>query len=252
MSCRGRNTAAANPTMEDFEMLRRFTLTVAALALMAVASAPVYAASNADQIVTESQFTVGNMTGNKDFGKYVHDYLADAKGVLIVPNMIRGAFIFGGEGGSGVLLTKNKDGSWSYPAFYTLGGVSWGLQIGGSSSQVMLLLMTDHGVNAVLDGNRITLGADVGIAAGPVGGGAQAGVTLKSADVITYSLSKGAYAGISLAGSYLEPRESLNKEYYGAEVGTKAIIAEHKYTNPQADGLRAALAAAKQAPASMN
>jgi len=238
--------------MEDFEMLKRFTLTAAALALAAIASGPVYAAGSAEQIVTESQFTVENMTSNKDFGKYVRDYLANAKGVLVAPNMIKGAFVVGGEGGSGVLLTRNKDGSWSYPAFYTLGGVSYGLQIGGSSSQVMLLLMTDRGVNAVVDGNRITLGADVGVAAGPVGAGAQAGVTLKSADVITYSLSKGAYAGISLEGTYLEPRESLNKDYYGAEVGTKAIIAQHEYSNRQADGLRAALSMTKPATSTMD
>lgn len=222
-------------------MLKRFTTTAAALAFTAIASGPVYAASKTEQIVTDAEFTVQNMTGNENFGKYVRDFLKDAQGVLIVPQMIKGAVMVGGEGGSGVLLTKNGQGQWSYPAFYTLGGVSYGLQIGGSSSQVMLLLMTRRGVDAIVNGDRIKLGADLGVAAGPVGVGAEAGVTLKSADVIAYSISKGAYIGISLEGSLLEPRESYNKAYYGAEASTEAIVADRRYSNPQADGLRKAL-----------
>lgn len=222
-------------------MLKRFTTTAAAFALAAIASGPVYAASKTEQIVTEARFTVENMTGDESLGKYVRDFLQDAEGVLILPEMIKGGFIIGGEGGSGVLLTRNDKGDWSYPAFYTLGGASYGLQIGGSSSQVMLLLMTERGVDAIVEGNPIKLGADLGVAAGPVGGGAEAGVTLGSADVIAYSLSKGAYIGISLEGTVIEPRESYNKQYYGAEVGTKAIVVDRSHTNPQADGLRMAL-----------
>lgn len=219
----------------------RYTTTAAAFVLTAIVSGPVFAASDTEQIVTEAKFTVENMTDNKTFGKYVRDFLQDAEGVLILPQMIKAAVMIGGEGGSGVLLTKNDRGEWSYPAFYTLGGVSYGLQIGGSSSQVMLLLMTKRGVDAIIEGNPIKLGADLGIAAGPVGGGAEAGVTLKSADVVAYSLSKGAYIGVSLEGTVIEPRESYNREYYGTEVGTKAIVVDDRYTNPQADGLRRAL-----------
>lgn len=233
-------------------MLKCFTTTATALAMTALASGPVFAASDTEQIVTDAKFTVENMTGNENFGSYARDFLQDAEGVLILPQMIKGAVMVGGEGGSGVLLTKNKQGEWSYPAFYTLGGASYGLQIGGSSSQVMLLIMTRNGVDSIVEGNPIKIGADVGVAAGPVGVGAEAAVTLKSADIISYSLSKGAYIGVSLEGTVLEPRESYNKEYYGAEVGTKAIVAEGKYSNPQANGLREALRVNSMAPAATN
>jgi len=156
-------------------------------------------------------------------GKFVNRHLKNAKGVLVVPQMLKGAFGVGAEGGSGALLVRDAKGNWSYPAFYTLGAVSFGLQ------------------NAIVNGNRIKLGADLGVAAGPVGGGAEAAVTLGSADVLVYSRSKGAYIGISLEGSVIEPRESLNKEYYGAEVDSKPIVIEHKYSNAHANGLRSAL-----------
>lgn len=223
---------------------RFFTLLALAGVIMA-AAAPAHAETDQEKLVTNAKFTVEDMINNKEFGGLFKKYLKAAEGVLIVPSMLKGAFIIGGEGGGGVLLAKDKAGNWSYPAFYTLGGVSFGLQIGGSASQIMMLLMTDKGVKAMVEGNRIKLGADVGVAAGPVGAGAEAGVTLGSVDVIVYSLSKGAYAGISLEGSVIEPREDYNKNYYGAEVETAPIVAERKYSNPHADGLRAVLAAVK-------
>ena len=226
-------------------MNRLLVSLTAVLAIVVASSAPAYAETAEEKTVTKAKFTVEDMINNKEFGKLFKDFLKDAEGVLIVPAMIKGAFIIGGEGGGGVLLAKDKSGSWSYPAFYTLGGVSIGFQIGGSSSQVMLLLMTDKGVKAMVEGNRIKLGADVGIAAGPVGAGAEAGVTMGSVDVIVYSLSKGAYIGVSLEGSIIEPREDYNKNYYGAEVGTGPIVSERKYSNPQANGLRTVLAGVK-------
>ncbi len=226
-------------------MLNRIATSIAALVVAVIATSPALAETKAAEIVDKAKLSVESMAGDEQIGQYVQRHMKNAKGVLVVPQMIKGAFMIGGEGGSGVMLVKGKDGSWSYPAFYTLGAVSFGLQVGGSASEVMLLLMTDKGVNAIVDGNKIKLGADLGVAAGPVGGGAEAAVTLGSADVIVYSVSKGAYLGISLEGSVIEPRESLNKEYYGAEIGTKAIVIERKYSNPHANPLRAALAAVK-------
>ena len=106
----------------------------------------------------------------------------------------------------------------------------------------MMLLMTDNGVNALLEDKKLKFGADLGVALGPVGGGAEAAATLGSADVLVWSLSKGAYIGISLEGSVVEPREGLNKEYYGVEVGTRPIVAEGKHRNVHANSLRNALA----------
>jgi lipid-binding SYLF domain-containing protein len=226
-------------------MLKRVTTLIAVLGVAAAIAGPAQAASKAEELVTKAQLSVQGMSKDTAIGEFVRRHLKNAKGVLIVPQMLKGAFGVGAEGGSGVLLVKDAKGTWSYPAFYTLGAVSLGFQIGGSASEVMLLLMTDKGVNAIVDGNRIKLGADLGVAAGPVGGGAEAAVTLGSADVLVYSRSKGAYIGISLEGSVIEPRKSLNKEYYGAEVESKPIVIDRKYSNAHANGLRGALSAAR-------
>ncbi len=226
-------------------MLKRMTAVLAVLAVAAATAAPAQAASKAEEIVTKAQLTVQGMTKDEGIGEFVRRHMKNAKGVLVVPQMLKGALGLGAEGGSGVLLVKDAKGTWSYPAFYTLGAVSLGFQIGGSASEVILLLMTDRGVNAMIEGNRIKLGADLGVAAGPVGGGAEAAVTLGSADVLVYSRSKGAYVGISLEGSVIEPRKGLNKEYYGAEVESKPIVVERKYSNAHADALRGALATAR-------
>lgn len=223
-------------------MMKRLIALAAALGWFALAAQPASAVTPTEELIVKAQWTVEEMAKNQEFGQYVRKYMKNAKGVLIVPNMVKGAFIFGGEGGSGVLLVKGANGAWSYPAFYTLGGISWGLQIGGSSSQIMLLLMTDKGVNSFVEDKKLKLGADLGVALGPVGGGAEAAATLGSADVLAWSLSKGAYLGISLEGSIVEPREGLNKEYYGAEVVTRPIVLEGKYRNTHADPLRNALA----------
>jgi lipid-binding SYLF domain-containing protein len=223
-------------------MVKRLIALVAALGWFTLAAQPAAAITPTEELVLKAQWTVEEMAKNQEFGQYVRKFMKNAKGVLIVPNMVKGAFIFGGEGGSGVLLVKGANGAWSYPAFYTLGGVSWGLQIGGSASQIMMLLMTDSGVNALMEDKKLKFGADLGVAMGPVGGGAEAAATLGSADVLVWSLSKGAYLGISLEGSIVEPREGLNKDYYGAEVTTRPIVMEGKHRNPQADPLRNALA----------
>jgi len=222
-------------------MLKRVITAIAIIGIATAVAGPARAAGQAEEIVTKAQLTVQDMRKDENIGQFVNRHLKNAKGVLVVPQMLKGAFGVGAEGGSGALLVRDAKGNWSYPAFYTLGAVSFGLQIGGSASEVMLLLMTERGVNAIVNGNRIKLGADLGVAAGPVGGGAEAAVTLGSADVLVYSRSKGAYIGISLEGSVIEPRESLNKEYYGAEVDSKPIVIEHKYSNAHANGLRSAL-----------
>lgn len=222
-------------------MMKRLTLMAALFGWLLAVAHPAAAVTPTEELVVKAQWTVEEMAKNEEFGQYVRKFMKNAKGVLIVPNMVKGAFIFGGEGGSGVLLAKSAAGTWSYPAFYTLGGISWGLQVGGSSSQIMMLLMTDRGVKALMEDKKLKFGADLGVAMGPVGGGAEAAATLGSADVLVWSLSKGAYLGVSLEGSIVEPRESLNKEYYGAEVGSQPIIVEGKYRNPHADPLRRAL-----------
>jgi len=158
---------------------------------------------------------------------------------LIIPQNIKGAFLVGGSGGSGVLLANDaKSGVWGYPAFYTLGSVSFGLQVGGEASEVILMVMTDRGMETLLT-SSFKLGADVTLAAGPVGGGA----TAKTADILSYSRSKGAFAGMAFDGGVIKTKDKFNEAYYGKAISPTDILIRKSVTNPQADNLRAAVAA---------
>lgn len=167
-----------------------------------------------------------------------------AKGVFIAPQVLRGAFIFGVSGGSGIFLARDsKSGNWAGPAFYTLGGVSFGFQIGGEASEVIFLAMTDRGVNALLK-DSVRLGADVGVAVGPIGAGVDASTANLSVDILTFSRSKGLYGGISLAGSIVYVRDDRNNAYYGLNTTPTDILITKVVMNRHSTGLLDMLAAA--------
>jgi lipid-binding SYLF domain-containing protein len=148
----------------------------------------------------------------------------DARGVFIAPQILKGAFIIGASGGSGVLLVRDKKtGEWTGPAFYTIGEASFGLQIGGEASEVILLIMTERGVTALLS-SSVKLGADIGVAVGPVGVGVDVSTANLSADIISFARSKGLYGGISVEGAVVKVREGLNKSYYGKKVTPTDIL----------------------------
>jgi lipid-binding SYLF domain-containing protein len=162
----------------------------------------------------------------------------DAKALLVIPQNIKGAFIVGGAGGSGALVVQDgQTGKWGYPAFYTLGSISIGLQAGGEASEVILMVLTDRGMESLLT-SSFKLGADATFAVGPVGGGAMA----KTADIVSYSRSKGAFVGMSLDGAVIKTKDKFNEAYYGKVVSPTDIIVRKSAINPEADGLRAAVA----------
>jgi lipid-binding SYLF domain-containing protein len=196
---------------------------------------PVFAADQqeAKQLVEKARLTLDSFMGDGNMGAF-RDLLKKAQGVMISPALLKGAFIVGASGGNAVWLTRDKKtGQWSEPAFYTIGGASFGLQIGGEASEVMLLAMTDRGVASLL-GNSIKLGGDVGIAAGPVGYGAAASTANLSVDILSFSRSKGLYGGISLDGAVVAVRSGLNEAFYGKKVSPTDILIRHTVTNPQA------------------
>ena len=199
-------------------------------------SAPVLAAADADDaqaIVEKAQITFNSFMRDKDYS-YLQENIAKARGVVIYPQVLKAGFIFGGSGGNGVLFLKDKDmKDWSGPAFYTLGSVTFGLQIGGEAAEVVMLVMTQKAVDTLFS-NSMKLGADASIAAGPVGAGAKANIV---ADFISFARSKGAYAGLNLEGSVLDVRDSLNKVYYGQEVRPVDILVKRAVSNPGAKGL---------------
>ena len=150
---------------------------------------------------------------------WFRDNLDDVEGLLIIPTMIKAGYIIGGSGGSGVMLVRRPETEWSYPAFYTMGSVTFGLQIGGEVSEIVLVIMSKAGRDAMLT-NDFKLGADISVAAGPVGAGAKA----QTSDVLAYSRTKGGlYGGLNLEGAVIATREDWNRAYYGEDVRAVAL-----------------------------
>ena len=128
---------------------------------------------------------------------YLKEHLKEAKGILIVPSLLKAGFVFGGSGGSGVLIVNDaKKGQWSQPAFYTIGSVSFGLQIGGEAAEVIMMVRTQKAMDKLLT-SSFKLGGDTSVSVGPVGTGAKSNVV---ADIFSFSRSKGAFAGLALDG----------------------------------------------------
>ena len=185
------------------------------------------------ELVSEAVKTFKDFGADPDMDAF-REQAKKAKAVLIVPRLIKAGFIIGGSGGSGALLARNeKTGEWSYPAFYTMGSGSIGLQIGGAADQVVLLVMSKKGMDSLLS-SSFKLGADASVAAGPVGQGAKA----VTADILAYSRSKGVFGGVSVEGSVISTRDKWNEAYYGKPVRPTDMIILHNVTNTQADPLR--------------
>lgn len=160
--------------------------------------------------------------------------IKQAKAVAIFPGMLKAGFILGGEGGTGVVLERHKDGKYSPPAFFTMGGASVGLQIGASSTDMILVVMKQKGLDGILN-NQVKFGAGVSAAVGPVGGAASTGLTAaaRDADVLSYSWSKGLFAGVSLDGLGIEYDEETSKNYYGQDLSVRDILEGGKAKPPE-------------------
>ncbi|PYV49880.1 MAG: hypothetical protein DMG92_09625 [Acidobacteria bacterium] len=148
--------------------------------------------------------------------------LEGAKCVAVIPKLVKGAFIVGGEHGTGVATCRTTNGSWSAPAPFSVSGVSWGAQIGGKSTDLVMFIMNDQGMNDLLQGH-VKVGADVSAAAGPVGRSASADAGYK-AGILTYSASKGAFIGASLNGAELQQDTKATREWYGKDVPFRDIL----------------------------
>jgi lipid-binding SYLF domain-containing protein len=204
--------------------------------LVGVAPALADDATEAKQLVEKARMSFTSFQTAKEMEGF-RDLVKKAKGVFIAPQVLKGAFIVGASGGSGVLLARDtKTNKWCGPAFYTIGEASFGLQIGGSASEVILLAMTDRGVTAFLS-NSIKLGADVGLAVGPIGAGAAASTANLSADILSFSRSKGLYGGVSVDGAVVATRDGLNEAYYGKKVDSTDILVRHSVENKESAGL---------------
>ena len=150
------------------------------------------------------------------------EVLEGAKCVAVIPKLVKGAFVVGGEHGTGVATCRTSGNNWSAPAPFSVSGISWGPQIGGKSTDLMMFIMNDEGMNGLISGH-IKVGADVSAAAGPVGRQASAEAGWK-AGILTYSSSKGAFIGASLNGAELQQDHKATKEWFGKDVPFSDIL----------------------------
>ena len=171
----------------------------------------------------------------------VRQWVSSGKGVFIVPQLLRGAFVFGGAGGGGILLVRDeKSGEWSQPAFYNIGAVSFGLQAGADTSELIFVVRTQKGLEQFYLSD-FKLGADVGVSAGPLG--SSASVEGIGADLLSFGRSKGAFIGMALDGALIAVSDDSNSTYYGKPVRPTDILVRKSVTNPGSLELRDAVAA---------
>jgi lipid-binding SYLF domain-containing protein len=167
--------------------------------------------------------------------------LPNARAVMICPRVFRAGFLFGGEGGGCVLLARGGRGTWSSPAFYSMGGGSFGLQAGIQDAEIMLLILTNNGLRSVLD-NQFRLGADASVALVTIGGGVEGATTTNlNADIVAFARTRGLFAGVSLQGSVMSSDSVGDQLYYNAPVGPVDIVMAMRVNNPAADPLRGVL-----------
>jgi len=152
------------------------------------------------------------------------DLAGKAQCVVVVPHLVKGAFLFGGKYGRGFASCRRVNGGWSAPAAVAIEGGSFGPQLGASSTDLIMLVMNQAGMKRLL-GDKFTLGGEVAIVAGPVGGSASANTdVLMTAEMVSYSRSRGLFAGLSLEGATLRPDGGENKKLYGHEMGNGEIL----------------------------
>jgi len=151
------------------------------------------------------------------------EILAKARCVAVVPHMLKAGFGIGGEHGKGLVSCRNANG-WSAPALFTITGGSFGFQIGGEGVDLVMLAMNDTGMQKLMN-DKIELGADASVAAGPVGRHASADTDIKlNAEILTYSRTKGAFAGVALKGAVMRQDKDSTEAYYGRDIPNQTLL----------------------------
>jgi len=227
-------------------MTRLATITAALIALLLCGPGRSLAdeASDAKKLIDQAEVTLKNFMNDPDM-KWFATHLQESKGILILPKLMKGAFLFGVEGGNGVVLARDgKTGAWSEPVFYETSTASFGLQAGAQSSEAILLINTQKAVDSLM-ANKIKFGVDGSVAIGPKGSGAD---TSPTADFVTFSRAKGLFAGVSFDGASIRTKDEYNSAYYGEDVRPSDIIIAHKAKpNPSSKQLQTMLTTAATA-----
>lgn len=182
------------------------------------------AAPTADQIelVRRANGVLEEARHDPEFGN-AKELFQNARGVMVVPQLVKGGFWVGGEGGNGILMARHGN-HWSNPAFYTLASASFGLQIGLEVAEVVMFVMSQRALNAWMQ-DEVKLGGQAGLTVLVVGSNASAAATTHAnVDVIAWAKAKGAYAGLTLEGSIIKPRNEWNAAYYGRPVTPVQVL----------------------------
>ncbi len=204
-------------------MRRKLVMLVGAIAMTWAMAGPAAAIEEQQELIDRAEIAARSLLGDEANDAF-RRLVARAQAVLIVPRLIKGGFFLGGEGGTGVLLKRQDDGSWSDPAFYALGGASLGIQFGAQTQELILAVMTERGVDALVE-RRFRLGGDAGIAVGTVGQGAEAATGLDlQADMYALSNVTGLFGGAALEGSIVKFRDAWNGVYYGTDASPSSIL----------------------------
>ncbi len=223
------------------------TLSVLLMGFMGLFATLAWAGSAREDSVARLQSSVDVLhavLGAPDKG-IPEEVLNSAKCILVVPNLIKGGFIFGGKHGRGVASCRTADG-WSAPAFVTVGGGSWGLQIGVEDVDLVMLVMNDQGLQHLLS-SKFELTGEGSVAAGPVGRHASAGTDWKmNTEMLTYSRSHGVFAGLTLEGAVVEQDNDSTRAIYGKQMEFRSILSGRASTPRSADAFVKAVSEAGQ------
>ncbi|MFZ0485314.1 MAG: lipid-binding SYLF domain-containing protein, partial [Desulfobacterales bacterium] len=221
---------------ETLTMKRRLIVILTIITIIAAIVTPVNAEEPVKQqlLVDQARITFKSFMIDKNMA-WFREHMNKAKGFLIIPDLLQGAWFIGGSGGRGVLVVKNNTtGDWSQPAFYTIGSLSFGIQFGGEKSEIIMMVFTQKGLDRLYS-SSFKFGGDATIAVGPVGGGAKADIMT---DFVSFVRSKGAFAGISMEGAIVKVNQDWNQAYYGKSVSPLGIVEKNLVSNPGSAELR--------------
>ena len=191
-------------------------------------------------LVDKARVTFEHFMIDKDHS-WLRENLNQAKGLIIIPSLLKAGYFIGGSGGSGVLIVKDdKTEQWIQPVFYTLGAGSLGIQFGVEAAEIIMMVRTQKAVDKLFT-SSFKIGGDTSIAVGPVGKGVKSTIV---ADILSFSRTKGAYAGVSLEGSVIKTKDKWNEAYYGKAVRPIDIIVKRSVSNSGSKALRTRVAEA--------
>jgi lipid-binding SYLF domain-containing protein len=218
-------------------MTKRFVAALVAICLLALHPIHSRAQNDSDEArrIRDAATIFGEIMAAED-NAIPNSILGRATGIAIFPNTVKAGFIVGGMRGRGVLSARGANG-WSSPAFLTLTGGSFGLQIGGQATDLVLVINGDRGLENLVN-NQFKIGADASVAAGPVGRDAQASTDIQlRAEILSYSRARGLFAGVTINGSTIRQDVDANQRFYGKPFTNKQIVFEGQAGSPDPVGI---------------